>query len=209
MSENMAEECKPYLTSYVLDHDIVPRISLTSLENLRNDMLDMIVRLKVTKFQATHAKPEVGKDMLLHRQDSIPPSEFKEQLDEFHNQRDAVMAARNVRTIPLCPPGNIVQLVKTTDDAPLTGCCSSGSVVEDQHSPCAARWAHVSDFAEIIISSHFLDDHSSPNVLKALEDTANVFGLSSPFTVQENKPSSDASPPRRRASLATSLWRRK
>lgn len=205
VSENMAEDCKEYLTSYVLDHDIVPRMSLGSLENLRNDMLDMIARLKVTKFQATHANPQVDKDMLLHREDSIPPSKFKEQLDVFREQRDEAMTLRDVRSIPLYPPGKIVQLVKTADDKPPAGCCSS-SAVEEQDTPYAARWAHVEDFSEIIISSHFLDDHSSSNVLRELERTAEVFGLSSPYTFQEDALSTEnqkhpSGPFRRRVSL--------
>lgn len=195
----MAEECKDYLTSYVLDHDIVPRMSVGSLENLRNGMLDKLARLKVTKFQATHAKPEVGQDMLLHRQDSIPPSKFKEHLDEFLERREEVIALRDVRTVPLYPPGKLLQLVKTTaDDTPPTGCCSSAAAVQD--TPYMARWAHVQDLSEIILSSHFLDDHSTVNVLREIERTAGVFGLSGPtFTVQTEE--SRLSP--RRASL----WR--
>ena len=94
---------------------------------------------------------------------------------------------RDVRAIPLCPPGKIVQLVKTTADEPPAGCCSFGATAADsdeQSAPYAARWAHVTDFAEIIISSHFLDDHSSPNVLRELEGMAEVFGLSSPYDIQ-------------------------
>ena len=204
----MAEECKDYLTSYVLDHDIVPRLSLESLENLRNDMLDMIARLKVTKFQATHAKPQVDKDALLHRQDSIPPSKFQEQLDKFREKRDEAMTRRQVRSIPLCPPGKIVQLVKTSDDAPPAGCCSASSTAEVDESLYAARWAHVDDFTEIIISPHFLDDHSSPNVLRELERTAQVFDLSSPYTFEDQQVSSTTNDPSRGQAFATSPWRR-
>ena len=187
VSENMVESCKDYLTSYVLDHDIVPRMSLVSLENLRNDMLDMIARLKVTKFQGTHAKPDIHKDMLLHREDSIPPSRFKEQLDEFYERRQEAESVRGIiRAVPLYPPGKIVHLMKATDDVPKAGCCSS-SAIEEQDSPYAARWAHGDDFTEIIISSHFLDDHSSPNVLSELERIAAIFGLSSPYIIQEDE----------------------
>lgn len=199
VSENMAQDCKEWVTSYVLDDDIVPRISMVALENFRNDMLDMIARLKVTKFQATHAKPQVDKDMLLHRQDSTPPSAFKERLDEFRQQREEAMTLRDVRTRPLYIPGKIVHLVPvaTPDDVSSGCCCASSSAVdEDMGTPYAARWGHVDDFGEIIISSHFLDDHSSANVLGELERTASVFGLSSPFTVDENE--TDKRLPRRR-----------
>lgn len=195
VSENMADECKDYLTSYVLDHDIVPRMSLTSLENLRNDMLDVIASLKVTKHQATNASQDVGTELLLHRQNSIPASKFKEQLDEFREQRDEARTIRDVRSIPLCPPGKIVQLVKTTATEPPAGCCSFGAIAaagsDEQSAPYAARWAHMTDFEEIIISSHFLDDHSSPNVLRELERMAEVFGLSSPYDIPRTEKPGD------------------
>jgi hypothetical protein len=95
------------------------------------------------------------------------------------------MTRRKVRSIPLYPPGKIVQLVKISNDAPPAGCCSASTAAEEDESPYAARWAHVDDFSEIIISSHFLDDHSSANVLRELERTAQVFGLSSPYTFDD------------------------
>jgi hypothetical protein len=141
--------------------------------------------------------------MLLHRQNSIPSSKFKEQLEKFREQREEARTIRDVRSISLCPPGKIVQLVKTSADEPPAGCCNfraaaAGSDV--QSAPYAARWAYVTDFAEIIISSHFLDDHSSPNVLRELEGMAEVFGLSSPYHIQltETPELSDH---------AVSLWR--
>jgi len=208
LSADMAESCKDYLTSYVLDHDIVPRISVESLENLRDDMLDMIARLKVTKYQATHAKPQVDKDSLLHREESIPPSNFKEQLNEFRERLEEAKSNRYLRNIPLYPPGKIVQLVKTADDEPRAGCCCSSTATEQQDVPYAARWAQAHDFKEIIISSHFLDDHSSTNVLRELERTAEVFGLSSPYTIEEEVPPSSGFHPRR-AFAASLFWRSK
>lgn len=201
----MAEDCKDYLTSYVLDHDIVPRMSLISLENLRNDMLDVIASLKVTKFQASHASQDVEKDALLHREDSVPPSKFKQQLDVFRAARDEAITLRDIRTIPLYPPGKIVQLVKTAASEPPAGCCGSTSASEEQQSShYAARWADVEDLTEIIISSHFLDDHSSPNVLRELERTAEVFGLSSPFNIQVEDVATKKHSPR--MGMRRSLW---
>lgn len=201
----MAEDCKDYLTSYVLDHDIVPRMSLISLENLRNDMLDVIASLKVTKFQASHASQDVEKDALLHREDSVPPSKFKQQLDVFRAARDEAITLRDIRTIPLYPPGKIVQLVKTAASEPPAGCCGSTSASEEQQSShYAARWADVQDLTEIIISSHFLDDHSSPNVLRELERTAEVFGLSSPFNIQVEDVATKKHSPR--MGMRRSLW---
>ena len=205
VSHDMAESCKEYLTSYVLDHDIVPRISMDSLENLRNDMLDMIARLKVTKLEANRANQNVDKDTLLHRQNSTPPSDFKKQLDKFHERLHEAKGDRYVRSTQLFPPGRIVQLVKTAEEEPQSACCCSRPTVdEDQNTPYAARWAQAHDFKEILISPHFLNDHSTVNVMRELERTAEVFGLSSPYTIDEVSPTHFH--PRR--AFAASLFRR-
>lgn len=188
--------------------DIVPRMSLDSLENLRDDMLDMIARLKVTKYEATRAKPQVDRDVLLHRQESTPPSPFKEQLDEFRKRLEDAKTERYMRSIPLYPPGKIVHLVKTSsDDATASSCCCSVGATNDvEESAYAARWAQSVDFKEIVISSHFLDDHSSVNVMRELERIAKVFELPPPYTLEVDEPTVQQFHPRR--AFATSLWRR-
>jgi hypothetical protein len=146
----------------------------------------------VTKFEATHAKPGIEElDRLLCPEDSVPASEFRDSIDRFHAYREKKRKRSRELHIQLFPPGNILHLYHTIDDARKKGCFSCRSAeggpeattVEYEY---AAGWAERSDFAEILISSHAVSDHSSPNVLEALERTAEVFGLSPPFTKCES-----------------------
>lgn len=145
------------------------------------DVLEMISRIKVTKYEATHVK--AGEDELqriLHQQENIPPSKFREQVDNFRAHQV------NKIVVPLYPPGSIVHLFKVKEEEP-TRCCArrTHNKTESRQSEFAARWTERSDLAEILISPHFLDDHSSPNVLAALERVAGFFDLVAPFTMDE------------------------
>eukprot|EP00535_Pseudo-nitzschia_heimii_P007734 CAMPEP_0197189550 /NCGR_PEP_ID=MMETSP1423-20130617/19959_1 /TAXON_ID=476441 /ORGANISM="Pseudo-nitzschia heimii, Strain UNC1101" /LENGTH=1052 /DNA_ID=CAMNT_0042641691 /DNA_START=139 /DNA_END=3297 /DNA_ORIENTATION=- len=51
MTWDMATGCKDFLTSFVLDNDIVPRLSVSCLEDLRDQVLELIGRIKVSKHQ--------------------------------------------------------------------------------------------------------------------------------------------------------------
>jgi hypothetical protein len=84
----MAESCKDYLTTYVHGDDIIPRISLVALEHLRDDILEMIARIKVIKHEALNSRGEV--DTLLYPKDQLPQTEFKKQLSLFHEYRRKV-----------------------------------------------------------------------------------------------------------------------
>jgi sn1-specific diacylglycerol lipase len=181
LSKNMADSCKEYLTTYVLDDDIIPRLSLQTMEHLRDDVLEMIARIKVPKREAIHARRSYSAETigtLLHRQESIPPSTFYEQLADFRSHSEKRKSERAMLDIPLFPPGKIVHLVKTgeTSSCPLS--CKTG-----HDNPYTARWVEASDLGEVIISSHLLDDHHPLHVLNELEQIAATFGLSPPFTV--------------------------
>jgi sn1-specific diacylglycerol lipase len=54
----MATACQDWCTSFVLDSDIVPRLSVESMEVLRDEILDLIARIKVNKVEV--AKRLVG-----------------------------------------------------------------------------------------------------------------------------------------------------
>ena len=58
--------------------------------------------------------------------------------------------------------------------ATFVGC----STKEVTYAPC---WADTSNFREIRMSNHFLNDHEPAMVLRALETMAEDFGLDSPY----------------------------
>jgi sn1-specific diacylglycerol lipase len=77
-----------FITTFVLDADIVPRLSYHSLENLRDDMLDLIARIKVPKYKImgglSKAKTFAESNAeTLHKSASIHPSTFSRQLEKF------------------------------------------------------------------------------------------------------------------------------
>jgi hypothetical protein len=51
MTWNLATRCKEWTTTFVLDSDIVPRLSVLALEDLRDEILKLIGQLKVPKYQ--------------------------------------------------------------------------------------------------------------------------------------------------------------
>jgi sn1-specific diacylglycerol lipase len=182
LSENMAESCKEYLTSYVLDDDIIPRLSLQSIEHLRDDVLEMIARIKVTKRQALYAKRSYSADTngkILHARESIPASKFSEQLAEFRAHNKKKKEESPMLDVPLYPPGKIVHLVKTGEKRSCLLSCKT----DGHDNPYTASWVAASDLSEVIISSHLLNDHDPLNVLNELERIADTFGLSPPFTI--------------------------
>lgn len=48
---DMAVQCQTWCTSFVLDSEVVPRMSFDSLEYLRDEVLDLIGRIKVSKLE--------------------------------------------------------------------------------------------------------------------------------------------------------------
>lgn len=185
LSRHLAESSKDFLTSYILDADIVPRLSQESMENLRDDVLEMIARIKVTKRHAVIASRGRGEesiDDLLYAKKSIPPSKFLDELTEFRKRYADRKEGRTMANVRLVPPGNLVHMVKTgfTTKAKHP-CCGYGS--NAAHNAYKARWIEASDLNEIIISAHLLDDHNPLNVLEELENIAKEeYDLSPPFT---------------------------
>ena len=51
MTWEMATGCKTFATTFVLDSDIVPRLSVLALEGLRDEVLELIGRIKVPKHE--------------------------------------------------------------------------------------------------------------------------------------------------------------
>lgn len=202
MSENAAKDCEKFTTAYVLDADIIPRASLTSLENLRVDLVDIISRIKVPKnkvmdeftwccWRSRKDRSTVAERML-YEESETPRSKFTDTWKEYRHLYDAKKMERGTTTmtVELFPPGKFIQLFPTDGmhedhmEGSNTGkacpCRCGGS----DKRPFSARWANRHDFREIRISSHFVDDHIPINVLTRLEDEAERFGLAPPYLVE-------------------------
>mmetsp|Transcript_71 Transcript_71/g.162 ORF Transcript_71/g.162 Transcript_71/m.162 type:complete len:685 (+) Transcript_71:143-2197(+) len=53
LSENLAIESENFTTSFVVNDDIIARITVENFEELRNGVLEMISRIKIPKYQVT------------------------------------------------------------------------------------------------------------------------------------------------------------
>ena len=112
-SERMAEESKEFVCSYVLHNDIVPRLSYHSLVNLRNDLVEIIARIKVPKHQVFDSNYKHSNestlaelpDKLLYGREEIPASDFLSNFDEFKQRQIERQHERDRHNINMTLPG--------------------------------------------------------------------------------------------------------
>ena len=166
---------KDYIVSYVQSSDIVPRLSLRSLENLRDDVLEMIARVRVPKYQVLTPKrfkrlrkldpSEDDVNRKLHRRVSIPDSDFLRQLNEFRRYQADLTRERGDEGVTLLPPGKIVHLIHTNEDGH-DGSCS------ESNKPYTAVWGRPEDFLEIPLTGTFMSDHDPATNWKELKRLA-------------------------------------
>ena len=192
-SEGLATRCQSFVTTYVHNTDLVPRISTQTVERLRDKVLQMVARIKVPKRQMIKiyksgkklSELPCGLKELLHDADAIPESHFKAQLDRF---KQSQKERQNSSKIPLHPPGKFIHFVKTMSSQEqriiLQGRFMMGDifncftcdrfVAEDKYAP---RYAALSDFDDIIISSTLISDHMVETVELAFMFAADAFGV--------------------------------
>lgn len=198
-SANLADECSEWTTSYILDTDIVPRVSVESFEALRDETLEMIARIKIPKYKVMRYRKRAQKDgkgmsldeflaYSLHHKEDIEESKFVEQLREFREFQKSLKAKHELHYVSLFPPGKIIQLFGSGTFAEKMmrsakeRATSTSAVELEIEKPYTARWAEKTDFREVVLSSHFLSDHKTANVKAELHAVAERFGLKQPFS---------------------------
>lgn len=89
MTWELATGCDSWATTFILDNDIVPRLSVLALEDLRNETLELIGRIKVPKYKVfeTFLKGRDGRKGCLYgsdgRNDNSNASYYDEDLDDL------------------------------------------------------------------------------------------------------------------------------
>jgi len=160
-----------YITSFILGDDIIPRLSLHSVAGLRNDVLEMLARIKVPKYrvqakslrllvQATEADELAEDTSYLHRRQSMLDSDFRKQLKYYRRHQQKIADDSDFVDIQLYPPGR-KRIVHLIADVPKTSFRGG----EKSYTPV---WAESADFEEIQVSRHFFNDHDPKRVLEAL-----------------------------------------
>lgn len=198
---DLATGCSEWCDSFFVDSDIVPRLSLESMDKLRDDMLEGIGRLKVPKIQvARRAVGHYGSlgcglfcfrlfpdeqtiqdtTELLHEPDNVPESVFQEQLSRFREMQVRRKDSRGViRSTKLYPPGRMIHLAKIGEKRScLHGCarcltCFSTSF-GSEYIPV---WIRNDELHEIVVSPTMGTDHFPNRIRKILVDVASSNGI--------------------------------
>lgn len=192
----LAKECSSFVNSFVLDSDIVPRLSIKNMEHLRDEVLNLLARVKLSKYDIArrilrynfNGEVELGdldfllqeNEDMLYQQDDIPDSDFFRQLQRFQATQQERRSSRGVtRSINLFPPGKIIHLVKTNQSKSclhgIAGCITCGlSNVGFEYTPIRKE---NDDFNEIEISPTLWTDHFPNRVCMEIEKVAKRFGI--------------------------------
>jgi len=183
----IAEISKEFAWSYVLHNDIVPRLSYHSLANMRNDVIEMIARIKVPKHQVFAKNMRYRKESkirnlpskIIHEKESIPQSTF---YDQFSNYLELQKGRENeVLHVRMVCPGKICQLYRTNERFTNVPCSSILNCCEYITASCCGvaktkkytvLWTEAEDLSEIRVSSSMMVDHFPYNVARALQAAA-------------------------------------
>jgi sn1-specific diacylglycerol lipase len=170
LSEKLARQ--EYITTYVVNYDIIPRLSLQSMQNLRDDVLLMIPRIKVPKhhvlgFSRFQSVGEENED-LFHGKKSIPECKFVQQLKELKNRTTERSIEDGFGVNLVIPGAKLVHIIRTSEKNK----SRCGRSKKDEYT---AVWAEVEDFAEIVVASSFVGDHEPGNCASVLKEVADSF----------------------------------
>jgi hypothetical protein len=187
MSPGLAARCAAFTDSVVVGDDIIARSSLTSAEDLRDHVLDLIGRSKVNK--AAILRQVISwrdPDELLHRSHD-EHSAFDDDGSEGARVRSPFIAhLSNYRTMlqriqesepihELTIPGRVVHLKRVVRAKGAAGCwvcCrpGGGGICCTARSNYRFAWAAQGQFSKIRIGRTMLDDHFPDKVHYVLKD---------------------------------------
>jgi sn1-specific diacylglycerol lipase len=196
----MATECKDWCTAFVLDSDLVPRLSLDAMEHLRDEVIDLVGRVKVPKVEVARSTFPVSGfvcrgrdrnhdvdaladvvDSLLNEHGEINPnSDYQQQLESFKSIQEERRSARGLaRSISMYPPGRMVHFMKTGERQSWTNgivkcmtCCTTN--IGSQYTPI---WVNNDDFNEIVVSPTMGTDHFPNRLTDTMQNLVDECGL--------------------------------
>ena len=194
----MATECHEWCLAFVLDSDLVPRLTLDTMEHLRDEVLDLFGKIKVPKIDVarkvlgTHSSRRAPLrdqqetlqrtiDEILHERDEIPlDSNYQQQLLTFVRVQSERKATRgHLRSVRLFPPGRIVHFMKTSEKKNFTNafwkCLTCHTTnVGSQYTPVLVN---NDDFNEIVVSITMGTDHFPNRMCSTMQKIAADYGI--------------------------------
>ena len=177
LSQGAAEYSKTFVTSVVLGKDMIARASLQRMHTLRDKVLEMITRAKVSK--VTILQQVVSwhhpNDLLVPEGEEPHDVSFVAHLKEYRSMLQ--LRQDRERVVELYLPGKVIHLKIRREEeerAPVGGlwvCCRPGSdgVCCTSRKNYIARVSHRNEFNEIRISRSMLDDHFPDKVHYVLQ----------------------------------------
>ncbi|XP_069889604.1 diacylglycerol lipase-beta [Dipodomys merriami] len=174
LSKSLYEYSQDFIVSLILGKDVIPRLSVSNMEDLKKRILRVIAHCNKPKYkillhgcwyelfggstsncateldggtQGALTQPLLGEQSLLTR--SSPAYSFSS---------DSPLDS-SPKYPPLYPPGRIIHLEEEGATGRF-GCCSAAQY--------RARWAHESAFGKILIGPKMLTDHMPDILMKAL-----------------------------------------
>lgn len=174
-SKSLCEYSKSFTVSLVLGKDVIPRLSVTNLEDLKKRILRVIAHCSQPKYkillhgcwyelfggspenlpteldggdQGDLTQPLLGEQSLLTHWSPAYSCSSDSPLDS------------SPKYPPLYPPGRIIHL-EEEGSAGRFGCCSAAQY--------GVRWAHEAEFSRILIGPKMLTDHMPDVLMRALD----------------------------------------
>ncbi|KAK2495689.1 hypothetical protein MC885_001553 [Smutsia gigantea] len=175
LSKSLHEYSKNFIVSLVLGKDVIPRLSVTNLEDLKRRILRVIAHCNKPKYK-----------ILLHgcwyELFGGDPDNFPTEL-EGGNQEDLTQPLLAEQSLlahgspaysfssdsplespakypPLYPPGRIIHLQEEG---------TSGRFCHCSAAKYSAKWSHESEFGKILIGPKMLTDHMPDILMRALD----------------------------------------
>jgi hypothetical protein len=193
-------ETKSFVTTFVMDNDIVPRLSLQSITALRDEILELLSRISTPKYQVLAGRGELSPNPLVGTRlanvlaaykeaklNAVNEGQLEKEVDETENVEtdDVETGVRNdandgeAAADTLEIPGRVIHLIRKDDN--------SNPLDNDDH--YAAKhfipvWAKRDDFNAIPMTKSMVADHGTIGYYQALENLAkegNLDGVA--FTV--------------------------
>lgn len=180
--DKLAEMSEDFITSFVRNDDLVPRLSYHNLESVRDEMLQVFTQIKVPKIEVffdlrapcpDRFVAQRNAKLLMPNEDVSSETEFYKRLAKFRAERNEKNMA-GVNRVQLYLPGKIIHLVDTKGDG--------------KSSSYAAYWAHRKEFNQLILSSRMYADHDIHSLVDIINDTRLVGDLHSVSLAFHNAP---------------------
>ncbi|XP_036279601.1 diacylglycerol lipase-beta isoform X2 [Pipistrellus kuhlii] len=176
LSKSLYEYSQDFTVSLVVGKDVVPRLSVTNMEDLKRKILRLIARCNKPKYKVLLRGCWYG--LFGGSTDDLPT-----ELDG-DDHRDLTLPLLGEQSLlthkppgyrstdspegsptkypPLYTPGRIIHL---EEEGASGRCCYSARYT--------ARWSHESEFGEILIGRKMLTDHFPDVMIKALDRVSN------------------------------------